>query len=206
MSLPPDACPSGISWNVHYRYKSRAASWPGCSDSAPEVDQSGRAASRLSCRRRIFHRNARCALPRNIQTFLPLVRSRRRVRGRDRTLIEPMFPRYLFIALADYRQDWGPIRSTRGVIGLVRLCDEVPIVPEVLIEELQRGQDESGAFDLTGRQQLKVDDPVEVTAGPFAGYQGIFQARTGEQRAIILLEILNRQRRIEIPTHDIKRA
>jgi len=140
------------------------------------------------------------------QAFLPQVRSRRRRRGRDRVLVEPMFPRYLFIALADYRHDWGPIRSTRGVVGLVRFGDQVPVVPDALISALRERQDEQGAVDLTRCQRLEADDPVEITAGPFAGYRGVFEARTGEQRAIILLEILNHERRIQIPTRDIRRA
>jgi transcriptional antiterminator RfaH len=119
------------------------------------------------------------------EAFLPQVRSRRRLRGRDRLSIEPMFPRYLFIALADHRQDWGPIRSTRGVIGLVRFGTEVPVVPDDLIATLKRYQDEQGAF---------------------AGYRGIFEAETGEARAIILLEILNHQRRVQIATGDLRRA
>jgi len=145
-------------------------------------------------------------LNQDYRAFLPLVRTRKRLRGRDRTVVEPMFPRYLFIRLADYAEDFGPIRSTRGVVGLVKLGDEVPVVPDDLVAELQQRGDPEGAIDLTAYDRLKPEDPVEITAGPFAGYRGLFHARNGEQRAIVLLEILNRQRRIEIPAHDIKRA
>jgi len=145
-------------------------------------------------------------LNQDYHSFLPLVRTRRRIRGRDRNCIEPMFPRYLFIQLADYREDWGPIRSTRGVVGLVRLGDEVPVVPDELIGELSLRHDDGGAIDLTAYHALKQNDPVEVTAGPFAGYQGLYHAKTGEQRAVILLEILNRQQKVQIAAQDIKRA
>jgi len=145
-------------------------------------------------------------LNQHYEAFLPRVRTRKRQCGRDRTLIEPMFPRYMFVALADHRQDWGPIRSTRGVVGLVRAGDAVPVVPDTLIVELRARQDARGAIDLTRLDEPKPDDPIEITAGPFAGYQGIFHARTGEQRAVILLEILNRQRKIEIPSADLRRA
>jgi len=140
------------------------------------------------------------------EAFLPQLRSRRRLRGRDRTSIEPMFPRYLFLALADHRQDWCPIRSTRGVIGLVRFGNEVPIVPDDLIEALKCYQDERGAIEVARYHELKENDPVEITAGPFAGYRGIFEAETGAARAIILLEILNNQRRVQIATGDLRRA
>ena len=145
-------------------------------------------------------------LNQNYCSFLPLVRTRRRIRGRDRDCIEAMFPRYLFIQLADHREDWGPIRSTRGVVSLVRLGDEVPVVPDDLISALWLRHDDGGAIDLTAFQALKQNDPVEVTAGPFAGYQGLYFASNGEERAIILLEILNRDRKVHISAHDIKKA
>ncbi|MDT8410265.1 MAG: transcription/translation regulatory transformer protein RfaH [Wenzhouxiangellaceae bacterium] len=138
--------------------------------------------------------------------FLPRLRSRKRIRGADTDLVEPMFPRYLFIALADYRHDWSPIRSTRGVVGLVRLGDEVPIVPADLIEELKTRHDEGGAVDVTAAGRFKQNDPVEITAGPFAGYRGLFEAATGKHRAAILLEILNQQRRIQIPNRDFQKT
>ena len=158
------------------------------------------------CKAREERRAHMHLLNQDYNSFLPLVRTRRKLRGRYRTCIEPMFPRYLFIQLADYREDWGPIRSTRGVVGLVRLGDEVPIVPDDLIAELSIRHDDGGAIDLTRYQALKPDDPVEITAGPFAGYQGLYHASTGEERAIVLLDILNRQQKVHIPAHDIKRA
>jgi len=159
----------------------------------------------IFCRPRQEGRALVHLLNQNYQAFLPKVRSRKRIRGRDRTLIEPMFPRYLFVALADHRQDWSPIRSTRGVIGLVRAGDEVPIVPSELIAELMDRHDTRGAIDLTDAHTPRPDDRVQITAGPFTGYEGLFQARSGEERAVILLQILNRERKIEIPAHDIRK-
>jgi transcriptional antiterminator RfaH len=145
-------------------------------------------------------------LNQDYHAYLPQVRTRKRLRGRDRSVVEPMFPRYLFIQLEDFAEDFGPIRSTRGVVGLVKLGDEVPTVPDALVTELRQRQDGDGAIDLTAFDRLKPNDPVEITAGPFAGYQGIFDADNGEQRAIVLLELLNAQRRVEVPASDLKRA
>ena len=64
--------------------------------------------------------------------LLPLVmRQRRTGRGLDQR-IEPLFPRYLFIETdADGRQ-LAPVRSTRGVSGLVRFGERAARVPEEL--------------------------------------------------------------------------
>ena len=144
-------------------------------------------------------------LNQDYEAFLPLVRARRRVRGRDRNLLEPMFPRYLFIRLTDYREDFGPIRSTRGVVGLVRMGEEFPVVPDELIAAI-REREQDGAVDLSQFQSLKPNDRVEIKAGPFAGYQGVFDASNGDERVIVLLDILNRQRKVEVPATDVRRA
>jgi transcriptional antiterminator RfaH len=117
-----------------------------------------------------------------------------------------MFPRYLFIQLADYREDFGPIRSTRGVVGLVRMGEDVPCVPDELIDLLQARCEAGGAVDLTEFERLADGDQVEITAGPFLGLRGLFKARTGEQRALILLELLGKPQKIQISTTDIRRA
>ena len=63
------------------------------------------------------------------ETYLPLIRTRRRRQGQYVSLVEPMFPRYLFIHLSDQTDNWGPIRSTLGVSGLVRFGDLPAQVP-----------------------------------------------------------------------------
>ncbi|MGB0515214.1 MAG: hypothetical protein ACPGJE_10285, partial [Wenzhouxiangellaceae bacterium] len=47
---------------------------------------------------------------------------------------------------------------------------------------------------------------VSLTAGPLAGLRGLFEAETGDQRAMVLLEILNRQHRVQLPLRDLRRA
>lgn len=44
--------------------------------------------------------------------YLPMIRNRRRSRGRFKAFIVSMFPRYLFIQLDQNIDNWGPVRST----------------------------------------------------------------------------------------------
>ena len=139
----------------------------------------------------------------NYRIFLPQLRLRKRLRGRDQVHLEPMFPRYLFISLCAGVQDWAPIRSTRGVVGLVRIGDIAPTVPSELIDHLLSRSDDHGVIDAS-KQQPQIKQPVEITAGPFAGYRGLFESRKGQQRAMILLEVLSRQQRIEVPMNSMR--
>ncbi len=140
------------------------------------------------------------------ETFRPRTREPRIRNGRRHLTVESMFPRYLFVALATNGQDWGPIRSTRGAVGLVRMGHEAATVPTAVIDELRRRCDDNGIVQLAGAIDFAPDDPVEITDGPLAGYRALFQARTGAERVAVLLTLLNHERRVEVADTAIRRA
>jgi transcriptional antiterminator RfaH len=139
------------------------------------------------------------------QSYLPLIRSRRKRYGRYRHVIEPMFPRYLFIHLSDRTDNWGPIRSTIGVVNLVRFGDCAGRVPDGLVTALKARESEKGYFE-PELPQLDVGDSVRICEGPMSGYEGIFHCRTGRQRVILLLEIAGRVAKVQIDPDHIERV
>lgn len=134
--------------------------------------------------------------------FLPRIRTRRRLRGRYRVVVESMFPRYLFVNLDDLEQDWAPIRSTRGVSGLVRMGDYVPSVPEPVIQGLLARADADFCVDLKAADDFAKDEKVLITAGPLAGLEAVFKARNSAERVIVLLNLLQ----VSLPVHAITRV
>lgn len=139
------------------------------------------------------------------EVFRPRVRQRRRHGSRFRQAVESMFPGYLFIHLDCERENWAPIRSTRGVAGLVRMGTQTPAVPEPVIEELKRRADGDNCIDL-GSGDYRLDEPVRITEGPLAGYEALFAGRSGEERVIVLLEIMQRVQRLILPERAIEYA
>jgi transcriptional antiterminator RfaH len=130
--------------------------------------------------------------------FLPRVRARRRLRGQWREVVEPMFPRYLFLRATLGLDDLRPIRSTRGVVGLVRFGGEPRPVPEVLIAELYRlCSAADGALDLP--EPLVPGSRVRILEGPFAGYEAELLSQDGEHRARVLLTMLGQSHAVQMP-------
>jgi len=136
------------------------------------------------------------------EAYLPLIRNRRRRGGRYVRVIEPMFPRYLFIQLSDETDDWGPIRSTIGISKLVRFGEIPARVPDDLVASLRAREDDAGIQDLPP-PDFKTGEKVRIVEGPMAGYQGIFQAKTGQERVIILLDLAGKSTRAELPDGHI---
>ena len=110
-----------------------------------------------------------------------------------------MFPRYLFVQLQSGLQDWAPIRSTRGAIGLVRRGEQPAVVPDSVIESLFRRADEHGRIDLAADRELVANDELEVVEGPGAGLRALYVAPRGADRVIVLLSLLQQTRQIELP-------
>ena len=140
------------------------------------------------------------------RTFRPKTRVRRTRNGNRRVTIESLFPRYLFVQLDAGGQDWGPIRSTRGAVGLVRRGLKAAVVPEDVIAELHHRCDEDGIVELGGAVDYRPNDPVEIIDGPCAGHRALFQARTGAERVRVLLTLLNQERQVEVADNAIRRA
>jgi len=141
-------------------------------------------------------------LNQGFEVFLPRIRVRRRLRGRYRSIIESMFPRYLFVSLDDVDQNWSPIRSTRGVAGLVRMGDYVPPVPDPIVHALLERADADSCVDLRRDDDFSPNERVLITEGPLAGLEAVFQARNSQERVIVLLNLLQ----VSLPIHAITRA
>jgi transcriptional antiterminator RfaH len=131
----------------------------------------------------------------SFEAFQPRCTVTRKRAGQRREVLEPLFPGYVFVALDRLEQDWGPIRSTRGVARLVRFGDEIPSLPTGLVESL-RALDGIVLADPVAR--LKRGDAVRIVDGPLAGMQAAFDMVDGEQRAFVLLEWMQRRVRVAV--------
>lgn len=133
-------------------------------------------------------------------TYLPLLKSKKRVRGKWSLIIEPLFPRYLFVNMTKYQDDFGPIRSTVGVSTMVKFGGQPATISQTIIEEIKsRESSESGCIDFQ-QPVFKKGQSVEVVEGPLQGLSGIFSAAKGEDRVIILLNLMSEQTRVTMPT------
>jgi transcriptional antiterminator RfaH len=137
----------------------------------------------------------------DFQCYLPLRSVERVRRGAKRDLKEPLFPGYLFIRLSELNDNWQPIHSTRGVVRLVRFKDYPVPVPEDLV----------GAIELRLADHylkipyLKPGERVSVVEGAFSDVEAIFVANDGDERAILLINILQREQEVSFPVAGLRK-
>ena len=135
--------------------------------------------------------------------YLPLVAVRRRRKAKTVRVVDPLFPRYIFIYLSDQTDDWGPIRSTIGVSSLVRFGQIPAQIPVSLIESLRERENSDGIQELP-EQRFKFGDKVRIAEGVMEGFEAIFQCHKSNERVILLLKIAENMAKIEIESDHIE--
>ena len=143
----------------------------------------------------------------SFECYLPVTDERcQRGAGHHQTRDTPLFPRYLFLNATPEIQSMATVRSTRGVVGLVRAGLELVSIPSSVIAALKSRMHPSTGLIAIGGVALACGEKVRVSDGPFAALEGIFKEHRGGQRSLMLLEIFGRKIAVAINTRLLQRA
>jgi transcriptional antiterminator RfaH len=136
------------------------------------------------------------------ETYLPVILQRcshaRKISWQERAF----FPGYLFLHLAPDEQRWTTINSTYGALGVTRFGNYYPSVPDAIIHELRAQHDDSGLISLPSSKPeapFKHGEKVRVIRGPMSDVEAIFQCMQGKGRVLVLMNLLGRQSKVELP-------
>jgi transcriptional antiterminator RfaH len=134
--------------------------------------------------------------------LLPRVQHRRRSpRGMQETIV-PLFPRYVFLRARADGWTLGPVRSTRGVTGVVRFGGEASHVPDSVIDTIRSRMSSDDCVRLDA-PVLHHGDAVRITEGPLCGMRAIFDAPSGSERVRLLMEILGERVAVVLPRSQL---
>lgn len=138
--------------------------------------------------------------------YLPRYRRYIRHARRQSLVLRPLFPRYLFVGIDRLVQRWRPVRSTVGMVGLVASAEEPLPIAAAVVDAL-RAQESDGVFDLLSpTQRLRAGDDIRVTQGPFADLIGRLLGVADHERVFVLLDLLGRSVRAEVPALAVEPA
>lgn len=132
--------------------------------------------------------------------YYPRLLRRALYRGRWAERIVPLFPRYLFVQLDTSCQVLAPVRSTLGIVDIVRSGSKPALVPDSIVEDLRGRADAATGLHRLHAHALEHGAAVSVIRGVFAGLDGIFEREVGEQRVVVLLRLLGRETAVRVPS------
>jgi transcriptional antiterminator RfaH len=135
----------------------------------------------------------------DIPCFYPKVMVEKLHSGKRSCKLEALFSGYIFINLSQLNPVWSKLRSTRGVIRVVGFGGKPLPVEDEVVGHLRASLDRVASVG-----GIKSGDDVDVAEGPFAGMGAIFQCYDGDERAIVLIEFMQKSQRISVPISSLK--
>lgn len=127
----------------------------------------------------------------NVECYCPEVLVEKILRGKKSKIIEILFPGYLFVNFRNPASLIHSVKNTRGVQSFVSFGGTPARVPFALIQELKEKTKLSQNLLIVNL--LKKGDKLKVIGGPFNGINVIFSKQSGEERAEVLLNLMNQQ-------------
>ncbi|WP_328590355.1 transcription/translation regulatory transformer protein RfaH [Veronia nyctiphanis] len=123
-------------------------------------------------------------------------------RGKRSTLLEPLFPNYVFVNFDPEVVSFTTVRSTRGVLQFVRSGSEPSIVSIEIIKSLMVCEDSDSVREHF-REGFCQGDNVIIHNGPYQGVSAVFKEPDGDKRSILLLSLLNNSVLLSVDNNDI---
>ena len=136
------------------------------------------------------------------EVYRPLAKYMKVQKGKKVKVVDSLFPRYLFISMREGLDDWGPIRSTRGVQGIVKFGVNPAKIDDAVIKGIRAREDDLSEKSIN-LDRLKEGQFIRINKGPLSGLEGVFTNYNGEQRVMILLDFLGKQTTVTIPSENI---
>lgn len=125
-----------------------------------------------------------------VEVFNPRLRLLRSTRRGRRWFTESLFPNYLFARFVQETM-LEKVKYTPAVKAVLRFGDEVPKIPDIVIEDLRQGLAEIGSQVFTDTPEE--GEEVEIATGAFIGMRALVtRVLPGQQRVQILLDVMGR--------------
>jgi transcription antitermination factor NusG len=136
------------------------------------------------------------------EVFLPQYRSVRKWKDRQKEIVLPLFPNYVFILGGLDRM--LNILTTPGVHSLVSWGGRPAEIPWNEIEAVRRLVESS--LPIEPHPFLKCGDLVRIKSGALEGIEGILVRKTRGVRLVLSVEMLSRSAAVEVDVNMVERV
>ena len=135
--------------------------------------------------------------------FLPLISKTIKKQGRFVDTTAPLFPGYLFMGTLIQPIPWKSVNGTRGISKAVTLDGVYRSVSAHIIEGLQSRCNKDGVIQsLNG---IVSGDRAKIERGPFSEFVCTVEQIKDDQRAWVLIDLLQQQTRAEVSLDNVSK-
>ena len=136
------------------------------------------------------------------EVFLPQYRAVHQWKDRQKDILLPLFPNYVFIRGGLDRM--LSIVTTPGVHSLVSWGARPAVIPSEEIEAVRRLIE--SPLKVEPHPFLKCGDLVRIKSGPLEGIEGILVRKTRGVRLVLSVEMLSRSAAVEVDVSMVERV
>ena len=134
---------------------------------------------------------------------MPLIIKTSKKNGRFLDIKSPLFPGYVFMGASIDPVPWKSINGTRGISKAVTLDGIYRSVSAHVIDGLKRRCDKDGVIQ--NLNDIVAEDRVKIERGPFAEFICTVDQIKDDQRAWVLIDLLQKQTRTDVSLNDISK-
>ena len=135
--------------------------------------------------------------------FLPFIIKTKKKSGKFLDVKAPLFPGYLFMGTTVEPIPWKSINGTRGVSKAVTFDAAYRAVGPNIIEGLQHRCNQNGVIQQLG--EIAPGDRIKIERGPFADFISTVDQIKDDQRAWVLIKLLQQKTRVEVSLGDVSK-
>jgi len=140
-----------------------------------------------------------------VETYFPRYEIVQRDNHRRRS--RPLFPGYLFVQVDLEQVQPHLLYHLPGLIGVVAFGGKPAAIPAEAIEQVRQRLDQVTTVGGPSLLGLQKGDSVRILQGPFKDLEAVFDgALDGRGRVRVLLDVLGRLSRVELPAHEVQKV
>jgi transcription termination/antitermination protein NusG len=125
--------------------------------------------------------------------------------GKKVTVQRKVFPGYLLVRMELSDDSWYVVRNTPGVTGFVGSGTKPIPLSEKEVDKILKRKGE--AEKPRPKAEWQMNDPVRVTTGPFANFQGVISEVDDERQKVkVLVNIFGRETPVELSYDQISKV
>jgi transcriptional antiterminator NusG len=138
-----------------------------------------------------------------VEVFLPAVERLSRWMDRNKLILFPLFPCYLFVHIAKNHDDKLTVLKTKGVVRILSTIPGDPDpVPDEQIISLKRIVETKANVD--PYPYLQEGQRVRIKQGPLAGVEGLLVEKAGQHKLVLSVDILCQSTSVTIQAGDVE--
>lgn len=124
--------------------------------------------------------------------------------GKRRVTEEKIFPGYVLVEMIVTDDSWYVVRNTPNVTGFIGAgTTPTPIAPDEIEALMKRIKADEPDFTI----DLTVDDPVQISDGPFKGQQGkVSEVDQQRGKVKVLVSVFGRETPVELDFLQVKKV